>query len=146
MLAGASIVVGLVVFVAACSSNDNQSDAPPTISSSTPDRKLEVPATAYVGEMIQVSFPRGTARGLQFTFSRQTKPKTWELTYWLFSGAHGNTPSAVRPGESYASPSVAILGDEPDPLLLPTDVQPGRYQICSYDPPQYCGEITIEAK
>lgn len=140
------VLISLLLFLIALTAcSDDKSETSKSTTTVDKPSQLGLPSTARPGELIEVSFsPSDTPRGLAFRLSRQTPSGKWDFVYTLLSGANGFTPSVAKAGSSVFVNDVAILAKTPDPVLMPSDLEPGRYQICTQDAPQHCGELTIE--
>jgi len=109
--------------------------------------KLE-PTKARPGEAVGVFFPDETLRGIHFVLEMQVGD-TWTLSYNLLSDwGEGRAPEAYAVGESegFSYPAIGIGGPGPDALVIPDDVSPGSYRICTGNAGEnFCTSLTIEA-
>ena len=140
----------LAVVAAGCAA-----DATPTVVSGPYDPGAEIrpdlivaePTRPAAGDVVALTFPEETDRGIHFVLEEQVG-ETWNVVYHLLSGATVAEPSFFRPGEgdNIAIPAIGIGGRGPDRLAIPADVTPGSYRICTANAgDEFCAEIEVVA-
>ena len=91
------------------------------------DREVAAP-----GDVVALSFPDEMVRGILFVLEEETGP-TWTYRYGLISSGEGGEPGDwFIPGEEdVAIPDIGIAGPGPDRIVIPPDVTPGTWRICT---------------
>lgn len=109
-----------------------------------PDLLVLDPETAAPGDTVAMLFPRGTGRGVAFQLDRRVGDD-WVTRYWLTSDGNGGRPVSVPvQTEGYGTPDVGVGGRGPDHVVLPTDVVPGDYRICTANAgSEFCAPVEI---
>lgn len=123
-------------------------DADPYDGASTNKPELLVidPSSAEAGEQVELTFPQGTSRGVAFTLEREARGG-WAWTHGLTSGVDGygdGRPSWVARGTSFGWDDIGVEGVGPDLILLPDELDPGSYRICTANArSNFCGELKV---
>lgn len=110
------------------------------------DLVVATPNPASAGDLVDLSFPDETFRGVAFQLDRETGDG-WEPIAWMTSSANGGDPMTVPVGsDGYGVDDVGIGGPGPDVVVLPDDLDPGPYRICTANrgDPEICAELTVE--
>ena len=101
--------------------------------------------TAAPGEIVEVSFPDGMARGIMFVLEEETGG-SWTYRYVLLAPLGDGEPSWVPADGDLAVPDIGATGVGPDPLLIPEKAMPGSYRICTGNATEnVCARIEIVA-
>ena len=111
-----------------------------------PDLLVADPSTPSPGEIVELTFPEETFRGLAFVLERQSGAG-WQHRYDLVSDANGGEPVGWDVMERPANigvEDVGIAGPGPDRVLIPDAAPPGSYRICTGNAgDNFCTPITI---
>lgn len=110
-----------------------------------PDLLVLQPATARLGELVEMHFPQETMRGVAFQLDRRTE-RGWEMVYWLTSDGNGGEPTSIRVGAEgdYGWPDVGVGGPGPDRVLIPDGIEPGSYRVCTANAgDEFCAPLDI---
>lgn len=124
-------------------------DPPEPDPSMRPDLLVVEPPVAGPGTEVALRFPQETSRGIAFQLDRRTADG-WETTHWMSSDANGEQyQDTVAAGtEGYGVIDVGVGGPGPDGVVLPDDVEPGEYRICTANAgDEFCAllEVTSDA-
>lgn len=98
-----------------------------------PDLITVDPAETKPGDVVGVSFPQQTPRGILFTLERRTADG-WLTAYLLTSDGPGpGWDMTWQPpgGGGMAVEDIGVGGVGPDHVLIPDVAQPGSYLICT---------------
>jgi hypothetical protein len=108
------------------------------------DLLVLVPETAEPDDMVAMRFPEGTGRGVAFQLDQRVGDE-WVARYWLTSDGNGGRPVSVPVGtEGYGTTDVGVGGRGPDHVMLPPDVAPGNYRICTANAgSDFCAPIEV---
>ena len=111
-----------------------------------PDLIVAAPAVAASEDVIELTFPQETMRGIHFVLEAEGE-QSWQLIYHLISDANGDRPSSFLPGtENVGIPDVGVGGPGPDRLILPAGLPSGTYRICTGNARvNFCAPIEIQA-
>jgi hypothetical protein len=78
-----------------------------------PDLMQASPDEAAPGDVVALTFPEETSRGVAFVLERRVGD-TWDLRYFLFPGHRGGRgPSWRTPAEDVGWPDVGVGGPVP---------------------------------
>lgn len=109
-----------------------------------PDLMVLEPDIAAPGEVAELHFPQETPRGVAFRLDRKVGD-TWEPG-WLMRATQGEQgiPKTVPVGTDFAFTDVGIGGAGPDRVLIPEDVAPGRYRVCTANAgDDFCAALAV---
>ena len=146
-MARLAVAAGMALLAVACAAEVTPSpvDGPfdPT-AGIRPDLIVAEPAHVAPGEIVALTFPEQTVRGIHFVLERQSG-ETWNLIYHLLSSANLSESSFFRPGqEEIAIPDIGITGPGPDRVPIPDDVSPGSYRICTANAgDEFCASVEV---
>ncbi len=105
------------------------------------------PSGVEPGGLVSIFFPDERTRGIHFTLESLTDDG-WNLEYHLISdwgGGHEPKNFSIEKMEAIAVEDIGIGGDGPDVALIPTDIDPGEYRLCTGNSrPNICTRLTIE--
>jgi len=156
-----AVATSIVLGITACSSDESTSTPnttpipadsnvslprdPPVSSTRTVDGLLTVtPAEVAAGGTVEATFSGDLAndRGGYFYLNNSTGNPVAVL--WTDKDEErGGAGSSTQINETVIL-DYAIVDPDPDTLILPTEVQPGRYQLCTANSiPRTCTEIEI---
>lgn len=112
-----------------------------------PDLITIDPARPRAGDLVSVFFPDERIRGIHFVLESRGADG-WDLEYHLISDwGDGRDPKVYRADsvEGIGFEDVGINGAGPDVVLIPADVVPGDYRICTGNSrPNICSPLTVE--
>ncbi|MFI7059478.1 hypothetical protein ACIBL3_00730 [Kribbella sp. NPDC050124] len=132
----AAAVVGAVV---PWDRAENVAENPP----SHPTGMTITPATARPGQIVALTFPEATPRGIAFQLAKPTEPD--KVLYYLTSDwgdPVGHTPQWSRDAGWV---DVGISGPGPDRVVVPEIAADGTYLLCTANAAeQVCGLLTVE--
>lgn len=106
------------------------------------------PQTAQPGQTVEMRFPQQTMRGIAFHLDERVGGE-WVTRYLMTSDGNGDEPFTVSvdQAEGYGVPDVGVGGSGPDRVVLPPDVPPGAYRICTANAGEdFCAPIDIRAR
>jgi hypothetical protein len=111
-----------------------------------PDLIVAEPQRVAPGEIVALTFPERTTRGIHFVLERRDDP-SWDLVYHLIASADPDEDSFFSPGdEGVAIPDIGITGPGPDRVRIPGDVARGSYRICTANAgDEFCAAIEVVA-
>jgi hypothetical protein len=109
-----------------------------------PDLLVLARSVARPGDTVAMRFPAKTGRGVAFHLDQRVGDE-WVTRYWLTSDGNGGRPVTVPVDtEGYGTSDVGVGGRGPDHVVLPTDVVPGDYRICTANAgDEFCAPIEI---
>ncbi len=114
-----------------------------------PDLIAVEPAEAEPGDVVGLSFPQETARGILFTLERLTADG-WLTSYLLTSDGPGpEWQLSWQPpgGGGMAVEDIGVGGPGPDHVPIPDVAEPGSYRICTGNAAEViCTPIEIRAE
>jgi hypothetical protein len=120
------------------------------LAESRPDLLVLEPDEAAPGDELQATFPEGTERGIGYVLEEQVEDG-WELRAYL-TAAPGSDQGPAEPSSSPVTEgeitwdAVAIVGEGPDRLVLPEEVEPGAHRVCTaVSAENICAPLTIDA-
>ena len=107
------------------------------------------PIAAVPGDVVALTFPQETTRGVLFVLERQVDDG-WELQFYLTSDGPGagweRTWQPAR-AEGLAVEDIGVGGPGPDRVLIPEVAEPGSYRICTGNAgDEFCAPIEIVAR
>ena len=112
-----------------------------------PDLVRAEPATARPGQEVELYFPEETGRGIAYELDRQVDDG-WETTHRMTAATAdgGGVPRTVPVGTAgYGYPDIGVGGPGPDTVVLPDDLAPGDYRICTANAgADFCTPLTVE--
>ena len=111
-----------------------------------PDLLVVDPARAAPGDVVALTFPEETTRGILFTLDERGGD-VWSTRFFLTSdgpGAGWQREWWPVNAEGMAIPDIGVGGVGPDRVLIPEVVEPGGYRICTGNAGQdFCAELEI---
>lgn len=111
-----------------------------------PDLMVVSPSTAEPGALVDLTFPEETGRGVVFVLQQEVDG-AWLITARLFpvSVSAAGTPTWQPPDGDLAWADVGVSGPGPERAVLPPDLDPGNYRICTGNAgdPEFCAPVTI---
>jgi hypothetical protein len=96
------------------------------------------------GSALSVHFPAGALRGLGYRIDQRSQGR-WSPVYWLTSDRLDRAPTAVPASEGLTVEDIAVIGPQPDGLVLPDDIAPGRYRLCA-DRTAHCTRLDVVSR
>jgi hypothetical protein len=98
-----------------------------------PDLIVAEPAQVAPGDVLSLSFPAETTRGVHFVLESQSRG-TWFHAFDLVSDGPG--PGWARDwqaagDEGFAVPDIGVGGPGPDRVVIPEVAEPGTWRICT---------------
>ena len=113
-----------------------------------PDLLVIDPARAAPGDVVALTFPEETSRGVLFVFDQRVDD-TWVTRFYFTSdgpGAGWERQWWPADAEGMAVPDIGVGGPGPDRVLIPDVVEPGSYRICTGNAgADFCAPIEIAA-
>lgn len=108
------------------------------------DLMVASPAVARPGDVVELTFPEETFRGVAFQLDRR-EGEGWTTEWWMTSDGNGGRPTTVPVGtEGYGTEDVGIGGPGPDRVLVHPDTAPGDHRICTANAGEdFCTRLTI---
>lgn len=125
------IILGIVL--PGCGGDDSTLPEGPTLADMSRDHEkiLLNPVEPQPGMEIAATFGETNSRG-GFFFLFQWDGSEWgEPIYLLESDANGRRPSSIRVGEGGDMADYGVEGPGPDRLVLPSDLEPGYWWLCT---------------
>ncbi len=96
-----------------------------------PELMVADPTRPSNGEVVELTFPRETMRGIAFVLERQENG-VWQYLYDMVSDANGGAPHTVPAlSQGFGYDDVGVGGPGPDRVRIPEDAEAGRYRICT---------------
>jgi hypothetical protein len=140
-MVAAAVAVGVVVALAPW-----QHKAAPEPVAKPPNPIVVTPETAKPGQLVALTFPQSSPRGVAFQLTTETAPD--RVLYYLTSdwgrpsGEH--RPTWTKPEGGYGWVDVGINGPGPERVIVPDTIEAGRYRICTANAaPQVCGLLIV---
>jgi hypothetical protein len=111
-----------------------------------PDLIVADPVQVAPGDVLSLSFPEGTSRGVHFVLERQARG-AWVHAFDLVSDGPGPgwqrrwSPAGA---EGVAVEDIGVGGVGPDRVLIPDIAEPGQWRVCTGNAaPNICTTIEI---
>lgn len=103
------------------------------------------PTTVFPGGTIELSFPEAGLRGVGYRLEASLGDGSWQPVAWLLAAAEGYRGVAESGpwAEDVVLPQVHVSGSDPDIVVLPDGLAPGRYQICDVFGWLSCVELEV---
>ncbi len=138
-----SIIMAAVLPVLGCgsaSSNDSEASTPPPELGAIITLASE---NLRPGDKVSATFPASDLRG-GFFYLYAWQDGEWSGPRFLLeSDANGNAPRVVPMDQGMSD--YGIGGPGPDGLILPSDIAPGSWRICTANAREnVCGQFTVE--
>ncbi|HEY3560417.1 MAG TPA: hypothetical protein VGL05_23290 [Kribbella sp.] len=133
-VAAAVVAVGVVAVVAPWQHTD-----PPPVAK-PPNPILVTPETAKPGQLVALTFPQSSPRGIAFQIAAESAPD--KVLYYLTSdwGDGRHRPTWGTPG----GPDVGISGPGPEHVIVPDPLPDGRYRLCTANARvEVCGLLIV---
>ena len=113
-----------------------------------PDLLVIEPAQAVAGEVVALTFPEETTRGILFVLERQVEDG-WVALFFLRSngpGAGWEMSWHAADAQGMAVEDIGVGGIGPDNVPIPEVAEPGDYRICTANAgADFCAAIEIVA-
>lgn len=138
-----------------------QEGRPPTLGGTTtsvalasPDMPLDAaksmevqPTTGPAGRVVELSFPEAGLRGVGYRLEARFADGTWQPVAWLVAAAEGyeGVTGSGPWGEDVEFPREQVAGSDPDVVMLPDGMAPGRYRICDALGWTACVELEVSS-
>jgi len=106
------------------------------------------PTTAAPGEVVALTFPEETTRGVLFGLEVQDGDAWRPVAYLTSDGPGAGWERAWWPvdAEGMAVPDIGVAGPGPDRVVIPEVAEPGAYRICTGNAgADFCAPIEIAA-
>lgn len=114
-----------------------------------PDLIVADPKVVEPGEVVGLTFPQETTRGVHFVLERQAGAGTWAYRYDLLSdgpGAGWERRWFPAGAEGFAVEDIGVGGPGPDRVVIPETAEPGTWRICTGNAGEnFCAPIEIVA-
>jgi hypothetical protein len=111
-----------------------------------PDLIVADPSEVAPGEVLSLTFPAETPRGIHFVLERQTGD-SWVHAFDLVSDAPGpgwQRDWSLAGSEDFAIPDIGVGGPGPDRVLIPDVAEPGPWRVCTGNAGEnICTEIEV---
>jgi hypothetical protein len=113
-----------------------------------PDLLVVDPTTAAPGDVVALTYPQETTRGILFVLD-QNVDDAWITRFFLTSDGPGagweRTWSPADAG-GMAVEDIGVGGPGPDRVLVPEVAEPGAYRICTGNAGEnFCAQIEVVA-
>lgn len=135
-----------LLLVSACEGAGTSKPGPfDTAAQVRPDLLVAKPAAVPAGELLELTFPEKTERGVPWVLQEQDG-ETWHARYLLWSDANGATPDWAGENDKgrWGWDDVGIGGSGPDVVRIPDTASPGHYRLCTANAlDNFCSEIEI---
>ncbi|WP_256837645.1 hypothetical protein [Ornithinimicrobium faecis] len=108
-------------------------------------RQVADPTTVSAGDLVELSFPQETERGVPWVLEEQDGD-TWHQRYLLWSDGNGGTPDWVghEDEERWGWDDVGVSGPGPDTVLVPDTAAAGPYRLCTANAREnFCAELEV---
>lgn len=113
-----------------------------------PDLLVIEPAQAAPGDVVALSFPEETTRGILFVLEQRVDDG-WVTRFYLISDGPGQGWQREWwpvDAEGFAIPDIGVGGPGPDRVLIPDITEPGDYRVCTGNAgADFCAPIEIVA-
>jgi len=114
-----------------------------------PDLLVIDPAQAAPGDVVALTFPEETMRGILFTLDQRVDDG-WVTFFYLRSNGPGAgwemSWEAAGAAEGMAVEDIGVGGPGPDHVPIPDPAEPGDYRICTGNAgADFCAPIEIVA-
>ena len=114
-----------------------------------PDLLVIDPTTAAPGEVVALTFPEETTRGILFVLEKRVGD-TWVNRFYLRSDGPGEgwqmSWHAADAAEGMAVEDIGVGGPGPDHVPIPEPAEAGNYRICTGNAgADFCAPIEIVA-
>lgn len=113
-----------------------------------PDLLVIEPALANPGDVVALTFPEETTRGILFVLDQRVDDG-WVTRFYLVSDGPGQGWQREWwpvDAEGFAIPDIGVGGAGPDRVLIPDIAGPGEYRICTGNAgADFCAPIEIAA-
>ena len=111
-----------------------------------PDLLVIEPAKAAPGDVVALTFPEETTRGILFVLDQRVDDG-WVARFYLISDGPGQGWEREWwpvDAEGFAIPDIGVGGAGPDRVLIPDITEPGEYRICTGNAgADFCAPIEI---
>lgn len=109
-----------------------------------PELMVAEPPRPAPGEVVELTFPLETMRGVAYVLERQ-EDGTWQYLYDMVSDGNGGAPQTVPAlTEGFGHDDVGVGGHGPDRVRIPEDAERGQYRICTANAgDEFCTGIEI---
>lgn len=110
-----------------------------------PDLIEVEPQVAAPGDVVSLTFPQETLRGVLFVLEERVRDG-WALRYYLTSDGPGPgwRLSWHTADDPMAVEDIGVGGPGPDRVPIPETAEPGAYRICTGNAgDEFCAEIEI---
>ena len=111
-----------------------------------PDLIVAEPQRVAPGDVVALTFPAETTRGIHFVLEMQSDG-AWVHAFDLVSDGPGpGWPRdwSVAGSGDFAIPDIGVGGTGPDRVLIPDVAEPGTWRICTGNAgDEFCTEIEI---
>jgi len=112
-----------------------------------PDLLVIDPAEAAPGDVVALTFPEETNRGVLFVLDQRVVDDTWVSRFFLTSDGPGQGWERQWwpvDAAGVAVPDIGVGGNGPDRVLIPDVIEPGTYRICTGNAgADFCAPIEI---
>jgi len=114
-----------------------------------PDLLVIEPTTAAPGDVVALTFPEETMRGILFVLDQRVGDG-WVTRFYLRSNGPGAgwqmSWNAAGAAEGIAVEDIGVGGPGPDHVPIPEPAEPGDYRICTGNAgADFCSPIEIAA-
>jgi hypothetical protein len=112
-----------------------------------PDLIVADPTTVAPGDLVSLTFPEETVRGVLFVLEERVG-ETWIHRFNLSSDGPGPewTAEWFPLDGDVAFPDIGVLGPGPDRVPIPDTAEPGAWRICTGNAgAEFCAAIEIVA-
>jgi hypothetical protein len=112
-----------------------------------PPRMLVGPATAHLGDVVELVYPAEVERASTFLLHRWDGAAWSPPLYALTADSNATCPDCMstEPYDEQIRTYTPVTGAGPDRVRLPDDAPPGRYRICTVGAPEeLCAQLTVD--
>ena len=98
-----------------------------------PDLIVAEPARVAPGDVLSLTFPEETMRGVHFVLESQARG-TWFHVFDLVAVGEGMLEPeswSVAGSDGHGVPDIGIVGPGPDRVRIPDVAEPGTWRICT---------------
>ena len=111
-----------------------------------PDLLVIEPARAAPGDVVALTFPDETTRGILFVLDQRVGD-TWATRFYLRSNGPGEgweMSWQAADAQGVAVEDIGVGGPGPDQVPIPEPAEPGEYRICTGNAGEnFCAPIEI---